>query len=186
VSLRDWFSPEYLLHGSASQQQAYALFQSLGLPRRLPTYRWVLVGTFPLGLEVPGSDLDILGQHGDVRAAAAELRALFSHERAYREKIRSIRGRDSLILQFTRAGLPVELFVQDQPTEQQHGFLHMVKEHALLERLGPRFAEAVRSLKQQGVKTEPAFAQALGIVGDPWIELLEYELDESQVFFWQR
>uniref|UniRef100_UPI00403F989C DUF4269 domain-containing protein n=1 Tax=Paenibacillus sp. FSL W8-0186 TaxID=2921709 RepID=UPI00403F989C len=46
-------------------------------------------------------------------------------------------------------------------------------EHHLLT-ANPHYRAAVIRLKEQGMKTEPAFAQVLGLVGDPYKELLIY------------
>jgi hypothetical protein len=50
----------------------------------------------------------------------------------------------------------------------------MLIEHRLLLKHGEAFKNKVIELKQNGLKTEPAFAKLLGIEGDPYEELLKY------------
>ena len=43
----------------------------------------------------------------------------------------------------------------------------------LLQRHGAAFRQKIFQLKQSGFKTEPAFAQALNLDGDPYLALLD-------------
>ena len=70
------------------------------------------------------------------------------------------------------SGFDFELFAQAIPVEQQHGYVHMLIEARLLD-LFPEAREAIRALKRDGLKTEPAFGQYFGIMGDPYAALLD-------------
>jgi hypothetical protein len=61
------------------------------------------------------------------------------------------------------------------PTARQNGFRHLLVEAAVLAAGGEQWRRAVRRLKQQGLKTEPAFANLLRLSGDPYVALLELE-----------
>ena len=50
----------------------------------------------------------------------------------------------------------------------------MIIEHHILQQEGEDFKRKVVALKESGMKTEPAFAQLLGLDGDPYLALLEY------------
>lgn len=60
---------------------------------------------------------------------------------------------------------------------QQGAFRHLVAEFALLQRYGDDLRKRIRALKVGGMKTEPAFAHALGLDGDPYVALLDLDLD---------
>ena len=57
----------------------------------------------------------------------------------------------------------VEVFAQPVPVYAQHGFRHMVIEGRLLALGGFPLRDRVRALRRAGMKTEPAFARALGL-----------------------
>ncbi|HEX7924915.1 MAG TPA: DUF4269 domain-containing protein, partial [Bradyrhizobium sp.] len=56
---------------------------------------------------------------------------------------------------------------------QQRGWIHFEVERRLLALDDGRLRRAVGKLRADGLKTEPAFAAALGISGDPYRGLLE-------------
>ncbi|HRF37192.1 MAG TPA: DUF4269 domain-containing protein, partial [Saprospiraceae bacterium] len=57
----------------------------------------------------------------------------------------------------------------------QNAYRHLLIEARLLEERGPEFRQQIIELKQQGVKTEPAFARLLGLEGDAYEALLRLE-----------
>jgi hypothetical protein len=93
------------------------------------------------------------------------------------------------------SSIEVEIFAQNRATDQQNGYLHMIKEAQVLDYFEKKekmeekegtffgakksFREGIIELKRSGVKTEPAFVQLLGIGGDdinPYEALLEYSV----------
>ncbi len=73
----------------------------------------------------------------------------------------------------------IEIFGQSIPTKQQFAYRHLIVEHHLLNKHGEEFRQQIIELKRQGHKTEPAFALALGLTGDPYTELLNFEMNEK-------
>ncbi|MEO1588816.1 MAG: DUF4269 domain-containing protein, partial [Bacteroidota bacterium] len=73
---------------------------------------------------------------------------------------------------FLFEGLRIELFGQKVPVQQQYAFQHMMIEGKILAQASALFKETILKLKQEGVGTEPAFAQVLGLSGDPYEALL--------------
>jgi hypothetical protein len=63
------------------------------------------------------------------------------------------------------------------PVEKQRGWRHFAVERRLLTLGGADLTVAMLALRQQGMKTEPAFAAALRLRGDPYLALLD--LDEQ-------
>nr|WP_249665381.1 DUF4269 domain-containing protein [Mucilaginibacter sp. Bleaf8] len=59
------------------------------------------------------------------------------------------------------------------PSQQQSAYRHLLIEHYLLQLHGESLRKQVISLKNQGYKTEPAFAMALNLEGDPYLALLQ-------------
>jgi len=51
----------------------------------------------------------------------------------------------------------------------------MLIENKILEQEGKQFRKKIIALKEQGYKTEPAFATLLGLEGNPYEALLELE-----------
>ena len=78
--------------------------------------------------------------------------------------------RSSVILRV--GSMPVELFAQPRPVEEQNGYLHLIAEARLLREGGEEALQAIRQLKFEGVKTEPAFGQYFCLPGDPYESLV--------------
>jgi len=76
----------------------------------------------------------------------------------------------------------IEIFAQPIPTSRQNGFKHMMIEHRILKLRGESDKEQLRKLKSAGWKTEPAFALAYKLEGDPYETLLEmYDWSNEQL-----
>jgi hypothetical protein len=171
--LPNWKDPSYLQHGSVPQQQAFGLLRRHELLARLRSYDPVLVGTFPLNLTVPGSDLDIICEVPDM-AMFRQTLAVFAHYPGYAVWPANTLE-PALVASFQVEGLAVEVFGQAMPTACQNGYRHMVVEARLLAVGGVALRQQVLALKVSGVKTEPAFAQVLGLPGNPYYALLALE-----------
>ncbi|MFD2045474.1 DUF4269 domain-containing protein [Ornithinibacillus salinisoli] len=139
----------------------------------LSEYNPMLCGTFPIGIDVEGSDLDIIMEVHDFERFETEMRRLYAGFEDFRIKRKKIRNEPVIKVNFTYEGFEYELFGQAQPVEQQYAYLHMIIESKLMEEI-PLLKEKVIYLKKQGVKTEPAFCKVLEIEGDPYDGLIEY------------
>lgn len=171
----DWSDITYLKRGNTRQRQAYVALHSLNLFPLLAQYSPFLAGTVPLGIDIYGSDLDILCQAGDLTALEIHLRTLFGGHTGFNTRTKTIRELPTLITRFEHAGFPIEIFAQDRPVQQQHSYRHMLMEARLLDMGGDTLREAIRELKLGGMGTEPAFAHYLGLDGDGYQTLLELE-----------
>lgn len=167
---------DHLQHGSARQRQAYATLHAHRVMELLQSYDPILVGTIPIGIDIASSDLDIICHAVDLEAFAEALHAHFAHAAGWRMRMQDQRGKQAVIANFRLDDFEVEVFAQDVPTRMQLGYRHMVVEHRLLAQHGADFRAQVIALKQQGIKTEPAFAMLLGLAGDPYLALLQLEV----------
>ncbi len=141
----------------------------------LRSFHPVIAGTYPLGIQVDGSDIDILCEVPDLgtfETFLAEHPEWF--ESARRSPVEHVEPA-ACAVELEIEDLKVEVFAQPLPIHRQIGFRHMVVEGRLLAEGGPPLAEAIRKLKSQGHKTEPAFAKVLGLEGDPYKAVLELE-----------
>ena len=139
---------------------------------RLAGFDARVAGTPPLGLDMPGSDIDVLCCAPDAHAFAAALWAAFGDAPGFtltqwRDPPRSV------IAAFDVAGWRIEVYGEAAPVERQRGWRHFAVERRLLALGGPPFRYAVLELRRRGWKTEPAVAAALGLPGDPYQALLD-------------
>lgn len=169
----DFTRIEYLRNGNERQKAAYSTLCSTRIMDLLQPYRPLLAGTLPLGIDIPGSDLDILCYSPDQDSFIADLRQHFGDYEAFALDQVQTQGGLATTASFFAFGFPIEVFGQDVPTKEQLGYRHMLIEYRLLQERGPAFRQQVIDLKCSGLKTEPAFAQLLGLTGDPYLALLE-------------
>lgn len=161
--------------GTPSQQDAASCLQQLNVGEVLAAYQPRLVGTVPLDIHIPGSDLDIICEVYELASFLGTCRAAFGHYPGYYVKQTIHQGMPATVLSFQTSRWPIEIFGQPIPTHQQYAYRHMVIEGNLLRLAGSEMAEWVRSQKGKGIKTEPAFALMLGLTGDPYEGLLDLE-----------
>jgi hypothetical protein len=133
-----------------------------------------VAGTPPLGLDMPGSDIDLLCHAPDPAAFAEIVSARFATEQDFRIRQWVSNGRP-IIASFHAHGWPFEIFGAVEPVALQPGWRHFLIERRLLALGSSRFREALIAARMGGMKTEPAFAALLGLNGDPYRALLELE-----------
>jgi ribosomal protein S18 acetylase RimI-like enzyme len=141
--------------------------------RDLAPFQPTLVGTYPLGLQVDGSDLDVVCTCADLDAFTHSLRTILA-DLDLRATIDRL-PLPAVVASLTLADIDVEIFAQTLPIAAQAGFRHLTIEARLLTLGGPDLHTRIHALKRSGMKTEPAFAHALGLPGDPYAALLELE-----------
>lgn len=126
-----------------------------------------IVGTLPLGISLPDSDIDIVCHAPDPNAAAEPVWTAFSAADGFALYRWSVKGRP-MIAKFAAEGWPFEVFVSPEPVADQAGWQHFVVERRLLDLAGFSLRDQIMTLRMRGIKTEPAFATALGLPGHPY------------------
>lgn len=174
----DFSEIDYLKIGTDQQQQLYQLLVRNQIITHLKEFSPFVIGTFPLDIAVETSDVDIACCFDEVETFQTLIRLHFNKHKDFRDAILVVREVETYTANFLVADWPIEIFAQKIPVKHQDGYRHMIIEHQILEDKGATFKSQIRALKREGVKTEPAFAALLGILGDPYKELLSYQLKQ--------
>ncbi len=191
----NWRRLDYLAHGNPRQRSAHALLTA-GVWDELTAQcaDMALVSTLAIGLDRPGSDLDILCQHADPAAFAAAL--------STQGWLASAKGENVWLLERIFACLdqhcadsgsdksdarwPLELYVTPAPIETLNGWRHLTLMAALLQHFGDAFYREVLHLRlEEGLKGEAAMCRLLGLAGDPYEALLTLEGCNLAELSWQ-
>ena len=148
--------------------------QRLDLLAALACFDPHIAGTPPLGLDLPGSDIDVLCHVADIDAFTRTVWDVASnHERfAIHQWTGETRP---IVASFEAHGWTIEIFGASRPVVQQSGWRHFTIERRLLLLGGDAFRTAVMERRRGGLKTEPAFAAVLSLAGDPYSALLDVE-----------
>jgi len=173
---RDWMNISYLNQGSEIQRKVYDVVVRSGVMEELAEFDPVLTGTYPIGLNIPGSDLDVICSYSDASAFADFIQMKFKDQEGFSMTRKLIRDEESIIARFYYEGFKLEIFGQALPVTEQYAYRHMLIENKILKEKDPSFRQKIISLKRKGLSTEEAFANILGIKGDPYEELLKLEL----------
>lgn len=169
----DFKNINYLKVGNSKQKEVYRIIREHKLLEILKEYNPIIVGTIPINIHTNQSDIDIILQTNNFEKLKDFLHQKFSSFQNFQIEFLE----DNILMcNFNLENVPFELYAKNQKTEMQNGYLHMVKEYEILQSKDNDFAEEIRNLKKKGIKTEPAFCQLLRIKGDPYIELLKYEV----------
>lgn len=170
---------KYLKNGNNRQRQAYSILTNNQVLIKLKQFDPILVGTVPLNIDIENSDLDIICYFEDKEYFQNFIKNKFGNENKF--TIRELRSLSSsaIVANFFLNDFEVEIFGQNIPTKQQFAYRHLIVEHKILNKYGEKFRQKIVDLKRQGHKTEPAFALALGLTGDPYKELLKFELNDK-------
>lgn len=192
--LRRWQDICYLAEGSESQRRALQVLTELGILADLVSFDAVLVGTVPIGLDLPGSDLDIVCCAPDVLFLAQKVEELCGQHPGYEAHVRTVSGGTAWVANFESGSFPIQLFIQELPVTRQRGYRHLLIEDRLLQLAGAGACDALRRLRAEGpgdnaepLKTEPAFAHYFDLEGDPYRTLYEMsDWDQGRLFAWYR
>ncbi len=171
----DFDNLEYLRTGSRRQQDAYSVLIKNKILFRLKEYEPILVGTIPINIDIESSDLDIICYFSNMQGFIEAINNNFRTETNF--KIIELQSKETSIIvsNFFIDNFEIEIFGQNIPTKHQFAYRHLLVEQNLLNNHDEKFRQHIIELKRKGYKTEPAFAIALGLIGDPYLELLKFE-----------
>ncbi|GEM_PF-547904 len=166
----DFRNITYLETGNIKQRNIHRLNHKYNI---LKVYNPIVVGTIPININIETSDVDIILYTQNFDQLEMKLRHDFSQFQNFLlERI----AKNIAVCGFSIEGQVFEPYATDKETEEQNGYLHMIKEYEIIEVKGEDFAAKVRMLKTKGVKTEPAFCPLLKLEGAPYVELLKYQI----------
>ncbi|MGG4446911.1 DUF4269 domain-containing protein [Brevibacillus porteri] len=174
--MRNWHDLSYLGRGTIRQKAAWEAIQQTHIMEVLSDYHPVLAGTIPLDIDVVQSDLDIICESHDLEQFAQAVRTAFGCLPGFEVTHSDVNSTPTCVISFFTAGFWFELFAQPVAVEMQNAYRHMDIEARLLDIGGLDAYKQIRTLKQNGIKTEPAFARYFHIPGDdPYEALLQLE-----------
>jgi hypothetical protein len=175
-------SPGELLHDHPLEKKIFGVFSQIHFFETMAPYQPQLVGTQPLFVDTPTSDLDLLCFCQSFNEFRRDVEWHFKHEYGFKISEGHSRGEDFLLASFETDGLAIEVFGQKIPSRRQDAYKHMIVEGRLLYWGGEASVEAIRKAKSSGLKTEPAFGEVFKLPGDASTTLLElYDAPESQL-----
>lgn len=169
----DFLEIEYLKSGTEKQKEAYKTIQELNILNTLQKYNPILVGTIPIEIDLPESDLDIICEVYDFDKFKDIMEITYGMYREFECRIREVGGITRIVCNFIYKGWMFEVFGQAIPPVRQNAYKHMIIEHRILNILGDKSREDILQLKKDKLKTEPAFGQLLKIEEDPYMFLLK-------------
>ncbi|MGJ4789405.1 DUF4269 domain-containing protein [Leptospira koniambonensis] len=129
------------------------------------------VGSIPIGVDLPQSDIDIICE---LRPSFLRVLGSFSSYPNYHLSEKVLGNLPSIICRFRLGSEKVEIVAQNLLPKKQIAYLHMIIEEKVLKDKGETFRLSVLEKKKEGKNTEAAFAELLGLEGDPYSSLLEY------------
>jgi predicted metalloenzyme YecM len=151
------------------QSRAYPALRTSKVLEALADFEPLVAGTFPLGLANDRSDLDIVVTMADKVKLESVVRTTFGSQPQFTiEQVPSNR----FFCRFVYDLIPIEIYGEETSSAKQAAYHHFLIEERLLKLGGPNLIKNINELRQQGLKTEPAFAAALGLSGDPFETLL--------------
>lgn len=165
----------YLKNGNQRQKLAFYEINKHQVLETLKQYSPILVGTIPIDIDIPNSDLDIICECKNHSQFTKYIRNEFGNKKDFKIYTTKKNGVDCTIAEFKTDNFIFEIFGQNIPTDKQNAYRHMIVEDLLLSKKGNDFKNKIKELKTSGIKTEPAFAKLLGLTGNPYVELLKFE-----------
>jgi len=173
--MKNFKNINYLKSGNQRQQKAFKTVTELNIFEKLKAFNPILVGTIPIEIDLPESDLDIICECSNHTNFSKTIIKLFNKKESFNVSTYNFKEEKVTVAKFKFNNFDFEIFAQNLPTEKQDAYKHMLIEYQILNNNDSAFKEKIIALKTKGIKTEPAFAQLLQLKGDPYIELLKIE-----------
>ncbi|KAF2514253.1 DUF4269 domain-containing protein [Flavobacterium foetidum] len=174
--MTDFTKIAYLKNGNLKQKRAFEVLTHYKVLENLAEFDALITGTIPINIDIDGSDLDIICYWKNKTYFIEKVKLLFQKYNGFWIKENIINAQESVVASFRLDEFEIEIFGQNIPTQNQNAYKHMVVEAKILRSKGENFRVEIIKLKQNGHKTEPAFALLLGLKGNPYEELLSYEV----------
>jgi predicted metalloenzyme YecM len=134
----------------------------------------LLSGSIPIGVDIIGSDLDLLLRADHIEIASKTISELLIEHNIVKNIIwtpsHSVHGL-SMTANLTAGHINVELFLCSENPLDQNGHRHLLSEYKLLVEHGEQLRNQVKKWKHLGLSTEESFAKALSMDGDPYMAL---------------
>jgi predicted metalloenzyme YecM len=157
-----------------NNQKVFSALKKSEVLSQLNSFSPLVAGTFPLGLQTEGSDLDILLSHHDIDAALERVESLYKNTSSFDSyKNTDTEGKRYGVARFLIDEIPFEIYIEKTPTIQQRAYMHFQIEERLLKLGGEKLKNQILAFRQKGMKTEPAFGAALNLDSDPYQKLVE-------------
>jgi hypothetical protein len=173
--MHNWHELTYLKNGTPCQRAVYNSLCALGLFDTLKPFSPILVGSIPIDIDIPDSDVDIICQADSLDTFKCAVQDAYGEMPEFQMKQKFIERVPSVVIRFPFDEYLIEIFGQSLPIESQRAYRHMIIEARLLELSGEKARTGIRKLKGSGLKTEPAFGRYFQLEGDPYLALLKLE-----------
>lgn len=174
--MTDFTNIEYLKTGNPKQIVAYKILTQNKVLETLSEFDPILAGTIPINIDIENSDLDIICCWKNKSEFVSKISSAFQNKTDFKIWETIINENESVVANFRIDDFEIEIFGQNIPSQSQNAYKHMIIEHEILKLKGESFRLEIIKLKQNGLKTEPAFGKLLGFKNDPYQELLNYEI----------
>lgn len=172
----DWRNIKYLYSGTKKQKSVYDVLIKTNIFEILKDYDLVLIGTIPIGIDIEKSDIDIACEVYDFDKFEQLIQISFGEYKNFSINKMTFYDKEVLVANFFVKEFEIELYAETFPVEKQNGYRHMIIEDRILNIGGSNLKEQIIKLKNNGLKTEPAFAKYLNLSGNPYDELLKFEI----------
>ncbi len=171
--MKNWRDISYLAKGNPRQREVYHLILDNQILESLRDFDPAVVSTICVGLDIEGSDVDIICQTGDFSLFKKTLNDSFSNNKGFRCGL--AQNKQAVVCSFQLGGLEIEIYGSAQPVEEQNAYRHLTVMSRLVSIGGEEFRARLRELKSAGLKTEPSIAKLLKLHGDPYEAVLGLE-----------
>lgn len=177
---KNWKDISYLKCGNFKQRKVYEILINTKILDILNGYTPVLVGTIPIGIDIENSDLDLVCKVDNFKIFKE---VLINNFKKYKSFKIAYKKENVLVCNFIVNDIEIEIYGSSDDVDKSNGYRHMIIEDRLLNLYGNDFRKEIISLKNKGLKTEPAFAKALNLQGNPYEQLLLLEMYSDEELY---